>query len=116
MSGYLLFICEAVHDREALLEYWRGLEAALEGQEAEQVIAYGPFDRLEGVGDVAGVHLLRFPTFDAAKTWHQSAAHEAIKPLAQRGGKFLCAVLEAGRWPDPKDRMPHTVGRSRANA
>jgi uncharacterized protein (DUF1330 family) len=116
MSGYLLFICQEVLDRDALEKYWRGMDKALEGQGGEYVIAYGRFDRLEGLGAVEGVLLLRFPSFEQAKAWYNGAEYQSIKPLSQKGGKFLCAVMESGRWADPKDRMPHTIGRSSTKA
>jgi uncharacterized protein (DUF1330 family) len=94
------------------MAYWRGMDKALEGQGAEYVITHGPFDRLEGRGPVEGVLLLRFPSFERAKAWHEGTEYQAIKPLGQKAGKFMCAVMESGRWADPKDRMPHTIGRS----
>jgi len=112
MNGYLLFIFQEMYDRDALVEYWHGLDAALEGQDVEHVITYGAIDRLEGIGDFEAVQLLRFPSFDQAKAWYQSPAYQAIRPLAQKGARYLCTVMESGRWTQAKDRMPHTIGRA----
>lgn len=116
MNGYLLFIYHETLDRPALVEYWHGLEKALGGQDAEVVISFGQIDRLEGTGDIEAVHLLRFPSFDAAKSFYRSAEHQALRPLLQKGARFFCAVLEGGRWTDSKDRMSHTIGRMRKPA
>ncbi|GAY22169.1 DUF1330 domain-containing protein [Sphingobium fuliginis] len=115
MNGYLLFIFHEILDRDALVQYWLGLDAAIEGH-AEEVISYGAIDRLEGTGDVEAVHLLRFPSFDAAKAWYQSDAYQALRPLVQKGARYFSAVLDGGRWTDAKDRMPHTIGRTRKAA
>lgn len=116
MSGYLLFIYHEILDRDALVEYWRGLDAALVGQETEEVIGYGAIDRLEGTGDIEAVHLLRFPSFEAAKAFYASDAFQAIRPLVMKGARFFSAALEGGRWTEAKDRMPHTIGRTRKAA
>ncbi|MFB0874442.1 MULTISPECIES: DUF1330 domain-containing protein [unclassified Sphingobium] len=116
MNGYLLFIYHEILDRDALVEYWNGLEKALEGQDSEDVISYGRIDRLEGTGDIEAVHLLRFPSFDAARSFYQSAEFQAIRPLLQKGARFFSAALDGGRWTDSKDRMPHTIGRTRKAA
>jgi uncharacterized protein (DUF1330 family) len=60
MPAYMVYICREVTDRAELETYWSKIGPTLEGRGAKSVVAYTPFEQLEG-DPVDGVAVVAFP-------------------------------------------------------
>ena len=54
MPAYLISLCRDVTDRKRLEDYWANVAPAFTGVEAKPLVAYTPFELLEGDGGFVG--------------------------------------------------------------
>ena len=94
-------------DQGELNTYWQRVNETLVGHKARVLMDRGRFLILEGQGPVQGVTVYEFPSKDAARSWHDSAAYREAQQHRKKGAKYLVILTEGGV-PPVEQRMPHT--------
>ena len=107
MPAYLISLCRHVSDRKRLEDYWANVAPAFQGFEARPLVAYAPFEVLEGEGGLMGVVLFEFPSMEEARSWYASAAYQEVKKRREGAADFDLILVEAGIVPAEK-RMPES--------
>lgn len=107
MPAYVVAICREIVDQGELNTYWQRVNETLVGHGARVLMDHGRFLILEGQGPVRGVTVYEFPSRDAAKSWHDSAAYREIRQHRKKGAKYLVILTEGGV-PPVEQRMPRT--------
>ena len=107
MTAYLIAICRSVSDRGRLEDYWAHVAPSFEGHDAQPLVAYAPFEVLEGDDDAKGVVLFEFPSMDAAKHWYFSEAYQEVKQRRLGAADFELILVDGG-WRPAAERMPDT--------
>jgi uncharacterized protein (DUF1330 family) len=107
MSAYLISICRSVTDRARLEDYWAHAGPTFEGFGGTPLVAYTPFEVLEGDAGAKGVVLFEFPSMDVAKSWYFSDAYQEVKRRRLGAAEFDLLLVDAG-WTPAADRMPDT--------
>jgi uncharacterized protein (DUF1330 family) len=107
MTAYLISICRSVSDRDRLEDYWAHAAATFEGFDAKPLVAYAPFEVLEGDADAKGVVLFEFPSMDVAKRWYRSAAYQEVRQRRLGAAEFDLILVDGG-WKPAAERMPDT--------
>ena len=96
MPAYLISLCRHVTDRKRLEDYWANVAPAFEGFEAKPLVAYAPFEILEGDGGVRGVVLFEFPSMEEARRWYTSPAYREVKKRREGAANFDLILVEGG--------------------
>ena len=104
---YVVSVCREIVDQGELNTYWQRVNETLVSHKARVVMDHGRFLILEGQGPVQGVTVYEFPTKDAARSWHDSAAYREVRQHRKKGAKYLVILAEGGV-PPVEQRMPHT--------
>jgi uncharacterized protein (DUF1330 family) len=107
MAVYVVFVCREIVDQGELNTYWQRVNKTLGGHKARVLMDRGRFRILEGRGPVEGVTVYEFPSKDAARNWHDSAAYREARQHRKKGAKYLVILAEGGV-PPVEQRMPHT--------
>lgn len=87
MSAYALFIKEKTKDARELAIYQSQTAKAVQGHNAELLIAYGNFEAAEG-SKPEGVVLVKFPNINEAKAWYESSDYQRISQHRRRGATW----------------------------
>jgi uncharacterized protein (DUF1330 family) len=74
--------------------------------QAKPLVAYTPFEILEGDGDVRGVVLFEFPSMEEARRWYNSAAYQKVKKLREGAADFDLILVDGGVVSAAAERMP----------
>jgi uncharacterized protein (DUF1330 family) len=104
---YVVSVCREIVDQRELDTYWQRVNETLASHKARILMDRGRFLILEGQGPVGGVTVYEFPTKDAARNWHNSAAYREVRRHRTKGAKYLVILTEGGV-PPVEQRMPHT--------
>ena len=105
MPAYMINLCRGVSDRAALEQYWSRVGATYR-TEAKALVAYTPFERLEGKDvPVWGVCLLEFPSMQDARDWYFGPAYQEVKKLRE-GAQDNIALFAEGGFVQAADRQP----------
>ena len=104
---YVVSVCREIVDQGELTIYWQLVNETLVSHKARVLMDHGRFLILEGQGPVNGVTVYEFPTKDAARNWHDSAAYREVRHHRKKGAKYLVILAEGGV-PPVEQRMPHT--------
>jgi uncharacterized protein (DUF1330 family) len=107
MTAYLISICRSVSDRARLEDYWAHVAPSFEGFDAKPLVAYAPFEALEGDADAKGVVLFEFPSMEAAKRWYFSDAYQEVKQRRLGAAEFELLLVD-GELTRAAERMPDT--------
>lgn len=107
MPAYLISICRSVSDRRRLEEYWATVAPSFEGYGAKPLVAYTPFEVLEGGAGAKGVVLFEFPSVESARRWYTSPAYQDAKRRRDGAAEFELILVEGG-WKPAAERMPDT--------
>ena len=107
MPAYLISLCRDITDRKRLEDYWANVAPAFRGFDAKPLVAYKPFDILEGDGDVLGVVLFEFPSMDEARRWYNSPAYQEVKKRREGAANFDLILVEGGLVP-AAERIPNS--------
>jgi uncharacterized protein (DUF1330 family) len=107
MAAYLIAICRSVSDRRRLEDYWAHVAPSFEGFDAKPLVAYGPFEVLEGDANAKGIVLFEFPSMEVAKRWHFSDAYQEVKQRRLGAAEFELILVDGG-WKPAAERMPDT--------
>jgi uncharacterized protein (DUF1330 family) len=105
MTAYLIAICRGVDDRARLEDYWAHAAPTFEGFDAKPLVAYMPFEVLEGETSAKGVVLFEFSSMDVAKSWYASDAYQEVKQRRLGAAEFELILVEGG-WTPASERMP----------
>ena len=104
MPAYLISLCRDVTDRKRLEDYWTNVAPAFKGVEAKPLVAYTPFEMLEGDG-VLGVVLFEFSSMEEARRWYTSPAYQEVKRRREGAANFDLILVDGGVVPAAK-RLP----------
>jgi uncharacterized protein (DUF1330 family) len=107
MPAYLISICRSVTDRRRLEDYWANVAPSFEGYGAKPLVAYAPFEVLEGEAAVMGVVLFEFPSVEIARRWYTSPAYQDVKRRRVGAAEFELILVDGG-WKPASERMPET--------
>jgi uncharacterized protein (DUF1330 family) len=105
MPAYLISLCRDVTDRKRLEDYWANVAPAFKEFEAKPLVAYAPFEILEGNSDILGVVLFEFPSMEEARRWYTSPAYQEVKKRREGAANFDLILVEGGYLP-AAERMP----------
>ncbi|WP_158749879.1 DUF1330 domain-containing protein [Acidobacterium sp. S8] len=105
MPAYLISLCRDVTDRKRLEDYWANVAPSFEGVEAKPLVAYAPFEVLEGNGGVLGVVLFEFSSMEEARHWYASPAYQEVKKRREGAANFDLILVE-GKIVPAAERMP----------
>ncbi len=76
--------------------YSREVPATLEPFGGAFAVRGGAFEILEGAWQAPRIVVIRFPSMDQAKAWHESAAYQAILPIRLRHAQTHFMVVVEG--------------------
>ena len=107
MAAYVVFVCREIVNEAELNSYRQRVNETLAGHKARVLMDRGRFLILEGQGPVEGVTVYAFPSKDAARNWHDSAAYRDALQRRKKGARYLVILAEGGV-PPIEQRMPHT--------
>ncbi len=107
MAAYLFAICRSVSDRRRLEDYWAHVAPSFEGFDAKPLVAYAPFEVLEGDANAKGIVLFEFPSMEVAKRWYFSDAYQEVKQRRLGAAEFELILVDGG-WKPAAERMPDT--------
>jgi uncharacterized protein (DUF1330 family) len=107
MPVYVVFVCREIVDKGEFDTYWQRVNETLVGHKARVLMDRGRLLILEGQGPVQGVTVYEFPTKDAARKWHDSAAYREARQHRKKGARYLVVLTESGV-PPVEQRMPQT--------
>ena len=93
MAAYIVFMREKTLDRAELEEYWKRVEATMEGRPLKPLAAYGRHVTLEGP-DVEGVVIAEFPSLEEARDWYESPAYQEAAEHRHRGAVYRGLIVE----------------------
>lgn len=96
MPAYLVSLCRHVTDRKRLEDYWANVAPAFTGFDAKPLVAYTPFEVLEGDGSLRGIVLFEFPSMEEARNWYTSAAYQEVKKRREGAADFDLILVEGG--------------------
>jgi uncharacterized protein (DUF1330 family) len=105
MTAYLISICRSVPDRDRLADYWAHVATSFEGFDARPLVAYAPFEVLEGDADAKGIVLFEFPSMEVARRWYFSDAYQEVKQRRVGAAEFELILVDGALTP-AVDRMP----------
>src|SRR5215467_7287384 len=108
MPAYLISLCRHVSDRKALEDYWANVKPAFEGVTAKPLIAYTPFEMLEGDSSVQGVVLFEFSSMEEARRWYNSDAYQNAKARRKGAANFDLILVDGGVVSAAEERMPES--------
>ncbi len=102
MAAYLIAICRSVSDRR-----WAHVAPSFEGFDAKPLVAYAPFEVLEGDANAKGIVLFEFPSIEVAKRWYFSDAYQEVTQRRLGAAEFELILVDGG-WKPAAERMPDT--------
>lgn len=105
MPAYLISLCRDITDRKRLEDYWANVAPAFKGYEAKPLVAYAPFEVLEGDSSVLGVVLFEFSSMEEARRWYTSHDYQEVKRRREGAANFDLILVEGGFVPAAR-RMP----------
>jgi uncharacterized protein (DUF1330 family) len=93
MSAYLIFTRKQTLDEAELNIYWDKIRATFAGHEVRILVNYDRYEVLEG-DTIEGIVIAEFPSFEAAKTWYESPAYQAIRHHRLKGAIYDGLVVQ----------------------
>jgi uncharacterized protein (DUF1330 family) len=106
MPAYLISLCRQITDRKHLEDYWANVAPAFKDVMAKPLVAYSPFEVLEGNDNVRGVVLFEFSSMEEARRWYNSAAYQQVKKLREGAADFDLILVDGGVVSAAEKRMP----------
>lgn len=93
MVAYGIFLKERRRNPAELDFYKEMASAALADQPIVFRVAHGRMEVVEGPA-CEDMMMLEFPTFEAAKTWYDSAAYQAASEHRFKAGDYRAIIVE----------------------
>jgi uncharacterized protein (DUF1330 family) len=93
MSGYLVYICQAVKSRAGLERYW---QVARYPENVDVLAGYAPFEVLDADQDerVEGVVIAEFPPFEQTVEWFNGDAYVQARK-SREGNEYLGMLVDS---------------------
>ena len=96
MSAAYIIVDMQISDMEHYKQYMAAAPAAVAAAGGEYLVRGGKFETLEGTWQPARIALLRFPSFEAAKTFYDAEMYRAARAKRQGATEFFNMVLVEG--------------------
>ena len=96
MSAAYIIVDMQISDMEQYKQYMAAAPAAVAAAGGEYLVRGGKFETLEGTWQPARIALLRFPSFEAAKTFYDAEMYRAARAKRQGATEFFNMVLVEG--------------------
>jgi uncharacterized protein (DUF1330 family) len=98
MTGHVIFFVEDISDPEQLKKYQKAAHPTIGDFGGKVTIAYGRQEIVEG-GELKGVVMVEFPTFEAAQQWYHSTAYQEAAALRKFAARTHTVIVEARQGP-----------------
>ena len=96
MTAAYIFVDMQISDLEQYKKYMAAAPAAVAAAGGEYLVRGGKFETLEGNWKPARIAMLRFPSYDAAKTFYDAELYRAAREKRQGATEFFNMVLVEG--------------------
>jgi uncharacterized protein (DUF1330 family) len=96
MTAHVIFFVEKINDPAGLKAYQRAAHPTLEPAGGRVTIAYGEQEVVEG-SPLAGVVMIEFPTYEAARAWYHSPGYTQAAAIRKAGAAECHAVIVQGK-------------------
>ncbi len=96
MTAAYIFVDMQISDLEQYKKYMAAAPAAVAAAGGEYLVRGGKFETLEGNWKPARIAMLRFPSYDAAKTFYAAELYRAAREKRQGATDFFNMVLVEG--------------------
>ena len=93
MPAYVIFYVEAITDPQLLERYKHLARPVLQQAGGTVTVAYGRHEVLEGE-PLAGVVVVEFASFDAARSWYHSEAYRTASAMRKSAGNAHVVLVE----------------------
>ena len=77
MAGYMVGLGR-IHDHERFAQYLEGVVPTVLAHGGEPLVVDDPAETLEGEASFPRLVVLRFPSKDAARAWHESPEYQEV--------------------------------------
>ena len=105
MPAYLTSSCRNVTDRKRLEDYWANIAPTFTGVVAKPLVAYSPFEVLEGSSRVLGVVLFEFSSMEEGRRWYNSEAYQEVRKHREGAADFDLILVDGGVVSAAAERM-----------
>ena len=96
MTAAYIFVDMQISDMEQYKKYMAAAPAAVAAAGGEYLVRGGKFEVLEGNWKPARIAMLRFPSYDAAKTFYDAELYRAAREKRQGATEFFNMILVEG--------------------
>jgi uncharacterized protein (DUF1330 family) len=96
MTVAYIIVDMQISDMEQYKKYMAAAPAAVAAAGGEYLVRGGKFETLEGNWKPARIAMLRFPSFDAAKTFYDAELYRTAREKRQGATEFFNMVLVEG--------------------
>ena len=96
MTAAYIFVDMQISDLEQYKKYMAAAPAAVAAAGGEYLVRGGKFETLEGNWKPSRIAMLRFPSYDAAKTFYDAELYRAAREKRQGATDFFNMVLVEG--------------------
>ena len=96
MTAAYIFVDMQISDMEQYKKYMAAAPAAVAAAGGEYLVRGGKVETLEGNWKPARIAMLRFPSYDAAKTFYDAELYRAARGKRKGATEFFNMVLVEG--------------------
>ena len=96
MTAAYIFVDMQISDMEQYKKYMAAAPAAVAAAGGEYLVRGGKLETLEGNWKPARIAMLRFPSYDAAKTFYDAELYRAAREKRKGATEFFNMVLVEG--------------------
>ena len=96
MPAAYIIVDMKVSDAEQYKQYMAAAPAAVAAAGGEYLVRGGKFETLEGQWEPGRIAMLKFPSFDAAKTFYDAEQYRAARAKRAGATEFFNMVLVEG--------------------
>ena len=96
MTAAYIFVDMQISDMEQYKKYMAAAPAAVAAAGGEYLVRGGKVETLEGNWKPARIAMLRFPSYDAAKTFYDTELYRAAREKRKGATEFFNMVLVEG--------------------
>ena len=96
MTAAYIIVDMQISDMEQYKKYMAAAPAAVAAAGGEYLVRGGKFETLEGNWKPARIAMLRFPSFDVAKTFYDAELYRAAREKRHGATEFFNMILVEG--------------------